>query len=91
MNEQEGNPRLKAAIMEVVENQIRDNSPPETLQTYQRLIREGHSEEDAKRLIGCVVSSEIFEVLKRKESFNEKRFVEALNKLPVMPWEEDEE
>jgi len=87
MKEQEGNPHLKAAIMEVVENQIRDNSPPETLQTYQRLIREGHSEEEAKRLLGCVVSSEKFEVLRKKEPFNENRFVEALNKLPVMPWE----
>jgi len=91
MNNQEGSPILKAAIMEVVDNQIHDNSPPETLQTYQRLIREGHSEEDAKRLIGCVVSSEIFDILKRKESFNENRFIKALNNLPAMPWEEDGE
>ena len=30
----QGNPHLKAAILEVVENQMRDNDPPETRQTY---------------------------------------------------------
>jgi hypothetical protein len=87
MNEQEGNPYLKAAIMEVVENQLRDKSPPETLQTFERLIQEGHSEEDAKRLIGVVVSSEMFAILKNQEPFNEEKFIQALNKLPAMPWD----
>jgi len=66
---------------------MRDNDPPETKQTYNRLIREGHSEEDAKRLIGCVVTSEIFDILKKKQEFNLQRFVQALNKLPELPEE----
>jgi len=52
------------------------------------LIKSGFPENEAKRLIGCVVSAEIFEVLKRREEFNLKRFVEALKKLPKLPWEE---
>ncbi|ODS31297.1 MAG: hypothetical protein SCARUB_03590 [Candidatus Scalindua rubra] len=83
----ETNPYLKAAILEVVNNQIRDNNPPETSQTYKRLINEGHSEKEAKRLIGCVVSSEIFDIMKKNEEFNHTRFVNLLNKLPKMPWE----
>jgi len=86
MKKSEGNPRLKAAILEVVENQLRDNNPPETKQTYERLLQEGHSAKEAKRLIGCVVSSEIFDILKKQEAFNPARFVKALNKLPKMPW-----
>jgi len=81
------NPRLKAVILEVVDNQIRDNKPPETRQTFNHLMNEGFSEGEVRRLIGCVVSTEIFNVLKKKEKFDHKRFVEALNKLPELPWE----
>ena len=90
MKESEGNPYLRAAIMEVVENQLCNNDPPQTLQTFRRLTETGYSEEEAKRLIGCVVSAEIFDVLKKNEPFNLDRFVKALNKLPEMPWAEEE-
>ena len=90
MKESEGNPYLRAAIMEVVENQLRNNDPPQTRQTFRRLIEAGYYEEEAKRLIGCVVSAEIFDVLKKNEPFNLERFVKALNKLPEMPWAEEE-
>ena len=81
------NPRLKSAILEVVDNQLRDNDPPETKQTYERLLNEGHSDSEAKRLIGCVVASEIFDVLKEGKPFNQERFVAALNRLPKIPEE----
>ena len=81
------NPRLKAAILQVVDNQINANDPPETKQTLDRLLSEGHCEEDAKRLIGCIVGSEIFDVLKKQEEFNLERFVSALHGLPKLPWE----
>ena len=81
------NPHLKAAILQVVNNQIKANDPPETKQTLDRLLSEGHSEKEAKRLIGCVVSSEIFDVLKNQEEFDRERFVIALNRLPKSPWE----
>jgi len=80
-----GNPHLKAAVLEVVENQIRDNDPPETKQTYDRLVQEGHSAADAKRLIGYVVASEIFDILKKQQEFNLQRFVQALKNLPDVP------
>ncbi len=83
----EDNPRLKVPILEVVENQLQANDPPETKQTYERLISEGYSEKEAKELIGCVVSSEIFDILRRQEPFNPKRFIKALSRLPQLPWE----
>jgi hypothetical protein len=81
------NPRLKAIILEVVDNQLRADDPPETRTTLNRLIAEGYSEKDAKELIGCVVTSEIFDVMKNKEKFNLKRYIDALNTLPKLPWE----
>ncbi len=81
----EKNPHLKSAILEVVDNQLQANDPPETRQTFDRLVSEGYSEEEAKKLIGSVVTSEIFDVLKNQEPFNPERFAKALNELPKLP------
>jgi len=74
-------------ILEIIDNQIRDNNPPETKQTLDRLISEGFSTEGAKDMIGYVVISEMSDMLKGEETFNEQRFVAALNRLPEMPEE----
>ncbi len=84
----QANKRLNKAIREVVENQLRDLDPPETKETFDRLIEEGYSEEQARTLIGFVVASEIFDILKNMEPYNHERFVEALRRLPELPGEE---
>ena len=91
MQKENFDPQLHAEIMRVVENQLRSNDPPQTQQTFKRLIEAGNSEDEAKRLIACVVSAEIFDVLKKQERFNLDRFVKALDRLPAMPWDEEEE
>ena len=77
--------RLEESVLEVVDNQLRSNDPPETRQTFDRLISEGYSNKEVKELIGHAVASEIFVVLKNQEPFNLVRFVDALNKLPKLP------
>ena len=79
------NPRLRTAILEIVENQIRDNEPPETKETFQRLVEEGYAEEEAKKLLGCVVSTEVFGVLQEGREFDREQYVNALHRLPVLP------
>ena len=81
------NPVLKQTILEAVNNQLENLDPPETKQTYDRLVASGISDQEARQLIGCVVSSEIFDVLKQQQTFDHARFVKALNKLPKLPWE----
>ena len=81
----EQNLRLKAAIIEVVETQLKLNDPPEVQETLYRLTSEGFSTKEAKELIGNVVVSEVFEVLKEGEPFDLNRYVEALNNLPEFP------
>jgi hypothetical protein len=71
------NPHLQAAVLEAVENQLAGNNPLETRKTYERLIREGHSEEDAKKLIGCVIAAEMFYVMKQEKPFDYTRFVNS--------------
>ena len=77
--------RLNKAILDVVENQIRELNPPATKETFDRLVREGFDHNEARRLIGCVVASEIFDVLKDLQPYNEDRYVSALRKLPAVP------
>ena len=67
------NPYLKAAILEVVENQIREDNPPETRQTLERLL--------AMEMIGSVVVEEIWVVLHGNKSYDRARFVALLEKL----------
>ena len=84
----ETNPILRSTILEVVDNQLRDNDPPETRQTYKRLMADRCSASEAKRLIACVVVSELFEVMKQGRPFDQARFAAALSRLPALPWEE---
>jgi hypothetical protein len=78
--------QMRKIFLVIIDNQIRDNNPPETKQTLDRLISEGISEKEGKDMIGGVVISEIFDVLKSKKEFNEERYIAALNKLPEQPW-----
>lgn len=78
-------PRIQTAVLEVVEIQVETNDPPETGMTLIRLINEGYTPKDSKDLIGCVVLSEVFDVMKNGETFNLQRYVAALNQLPRIP------
>ncbi len=81
---------VRGAINETIENQMRDGTPPETRHTYDRLIAAGHSREETMKLIGCVVTAEIFDVLQQNKPYNEQRYVAALKTLPKLPQERDE-
>lgn len=76
---------LRRQMLEVVENQLRANDPPETRATLDRLVAEGHSTSDAKRLIASVVVAEMFHVMKHQQPYNTSRFVAGLHRLPELP------
>jgi len=73
------------AIIEVIENQLVDNTPPETRQTLKRLMKLGESRENAMRYISCALSVEIFGALKDHEEYNNERYVNNLSALPKLP------
>lgn len=78
---------LRNAFLEVIEDQMRMNDPPETRQTYERLLAEGFPSEEAYNLIGTAVVSEVFSVLNDDEPYDRERYVRALHALPKLPWE----
>jgi hypothetical protein len=79
------NPQLAAAILEIVDTQLRDRTPPETLETFERLIGLGYMPEGARQLLAHVVVREIFTVMSRGEKYDATRFVAALRRLPALP------
>ncbi|HEX4945650.1 MAG TPA: hypothetical protein VFZ34_03155 [Blastocatellia bacterium] len=78
---------LRSAIFEIIHNQIRDNNPPETKATLERLLADEIPEEEALKMIGCCVTTEIFDILKYHRTFDEARYVRNLHRLPQLPWE----
>ena len=78
------------AIAEAIENQIRDNDPPEAKRALKRLIALGESRENAIRYIASALSIEIYEALKNQTPYNESRYIKNLNALPKLPFEDDE-
>jgi len=84
------NPHLQRAIFEVVNNQITANDPTETRETFDRLVREGHSMTEARKLIGCAVVVEIYDIMKHSKSFDRERFITNLKKLPELPFDNEE-
>ncbi len=75
------NLRLKSAVLQTVENQIKNNNPPETKETLKRLMKMGDSRQEAIRKIAVVMVEEIYDMMKNSEVFNQERFVNKLEKL----------
>lgn len=93
MPEEKYNPRLKALILQVVDNQIAgydENGQPITTtitddpdyvkNTFERLS-EIHGPAKAKEMIAAVLLEEMYDVLKYKKVFNEARYKIKLERL----------
>jgi hypothetical protein len=80
---------MREQIFQVIKNQIKQNDPPETKLTSERLRKEGFSKFETKQLIGQCVAVELFNVMKYKEPFNLERYTKNLLGLPKEPFEEN--
>ncbi|MBS1269771.1 MAG: hypothetical protein MAG794_00722 [Gammaproteobacteria bacterium] len=81
--------RTGEAIIEAVENQLRENDPPEVKRTLERLMGMGETRENAMRYIACALSVEIYEAMKSEPPYDEERYTRNLKKLPELPDEWD--
>lgn len=81
-------PEARRAILEIVENPLRDGTPPEIRATPDRLVKSGTSRSDAVDQIACVLVCELDDMLRANEFFDEARCTAALRALPRLPWDE---
>jgi hypothetical protein len=75
------NPHLRAALLEVIENQLRASDPPETRQALERLLAAGDTREAAKAKIAAVLLEEIYDMLTKQVPFDRTRFAQRLDQL----------
>jgi hypothetical protein len=75
------NSRLKALILEVVENQLQADDPPEIKQTLNRLLAAGRGRQQAMEMIGSALVGEIWNIFHEQKPFDRERYVVLLEKL----------
>ena len=80
------NTQLRDEIFQVIKNQIKSNTPPETKITYDRLIASGYSEFETKQLIGQCIAVEIYGAMKEQKPYDEARYINNLKQLPKEPF-----
>ena len=80
---------IRAALFEAIDNQIRDRTPPETKQTYDRLKSEGFDHLETMKLLGCALTSELFYIMKEERVFDEEKYIVSLHALPELPWDDE--
>ena len=72
---------LKQHILDVVDNQLRDNNPPVTRETYERLKAAGYTSQQAKEKIAIVVVESIYDILKTNTPHDETEYEKHLRAL----------
>lgn len=75
------NLELKKTILEIVDNQLEANDPPCTKDVYGKLLDVGYSKTEAKDKIGAVVLTEIYDILKKGQVFDEEKYKNSLEEM----------
>ena len=83
-----GKNERREMIFEVVENQLKQNDPPETRKTYDRLRKEGFDDFVTKQMIGQCVAIELFNLMKHGKAFDNEQYIKNLSKLPKEPFDD---
>lgn len=78
---------LREQIFEIIKNQLRNNDPPETKITYDRLIKNGFDDFQTRQLIGQCLAVELFDVMKFGKPYNNERYIKNLLALPKEPFD----
>jgi len=75
------NPKMRSKLLEIVENQLKEDNPPHTKETLIKLMELGKTEEESKILIAGILVEEMYDIMKNQVPFNERRYAEKLAKL----------
>jgi hypothetical protein len=73
---------VRDAFLDTVLNQMETGDPPETKQTYDRLIAAGQSKSQALQHIAAALRVEMNRMMAESTPFDNKRFAALLEKIP---------
>ena len=79
--------RARAALLGVVEKQLRDGTPKEVGGTQIRLCFLGYARDEAIRLIAVALTHDMREMMATGRSYDEARYVAKLHVLPLLAGE----
>jgi hypothetical protein len=88
--EEEARQRRKAAILLGVQDQLESPKTPEVRLQYARLRSLGHSDTEARELIGTVLAVYFWHAA-RGDAYGYKDYLAELERLPEIDWGEDED
>jgi len=83
----ETNEKIREQIFEIIKNQLKDNDPPETKATYDRLRKQGFDDFQTRQMIGQCIAVELFEIFKFNKPYNIERYIKNLIELPIEPFD----
>lgn len=72
------NERLKNTVLEIVDNQLTSKECPFVKECYDELLDRGCSRKKAREKIGAVVLTEIYDVLKEGQEYDNEHYQDAL-------------
>jgi len=75
------NDKLQGHILEIIDNQMRDNDPKCTREVFEKLIGIGYAPNNAKKMIAVILIEELYYIMKNEELFNEERYSNKLSNL----------
>lgn len=78
----ETNEIMREQIFKIIRNQLKENKPPETKTTYDRLKKQGFDDLQTRQMIGQCLAVELFGILKYKKPYDNERYIKNLAKLP---------
>jgi hypothetical protein len=81
------NDKLREQIFEIIKNQIKDNNPPETKATFDRLRKQGFDDFQTRQMIGQCLTVELFDVMKSGKPYDNERYIKNLIALPKEPFD----
>jgi len=81
------NDKLREEIFGIIKNQIKDNNPPETKATIDRLRKQGFDDFQTRQMIGQCLAVELFDVMKSGKPYDNERYIKNLIALPKEPFD----
>lgn len=79
-DEAAGKKSVSSAIIDIVENQLKDGTPDFVTEIFLSLQKKGCNRKQARTVIASVLVEELNEIVKDKRAFDEKKYEAALKK-----------
>jgi len=76
---------LSDKLLPAVEEQMNSPETPFVRKHYQRLLDDGETETESKKMIALCLLDEVEQMQSQNRSFNLKRYEQMLEFLPILP------